>query len=172
MGPVAKCQLRARRQYVPAAALHLALQLARRPSGKSAVQAVISRLLREQRLDVGGMHGQVNVLQHMERCGFRRALRAKQRDLHLAHHRPARIKRLAGLLMLARRRAVEDHAHGAAVLGLRDQDHGLAEVRVDQVRLGDEQDGVGGFDLRKRRSAHQQQQQKPSHAAKVRKVIE
>ena len=70
--------------------------------------------------------------------------RAKQRDLHLAHHRPAKIKRLAGLLVLACRRAVEDHAHGAAVLGLRDQDHGLAEVRVDQVRLGDSRIALAG----------------------------
>ena len=143
VGILPEQQFLGHRQHVPALALHLALQLPRRPAGETGVKAMVFAGTCEQRFDIFRMHAEVDVPQQGKRGCAGHVFGTEQRHRGTGHHRAAGIDRLAGFLVPVASGTVEDHPHRAEIRRLRDQHHGLAEIRIEQAGLGDQQDRVG-----------------------------
>src|SRR4051812_12394558 len=67
----AENQVFGRTHAVPGAAVDFRFELARRPAGKARIKPHPCRRLRDQRLEVPGMHAEIDVRQHAKRFGFR-----------------------------------------------------------------------------------------------------
>ena len=130
----------------------------------------------KQRREVVRVHAEIDALEHVERARRRRLGRLEERHDHPAHDRAAGVERLGMTFHALLGGAVEDHAHGVRVPGLRDQNHGLAEIGIGELGLRHQQRGVRRLLLLRRgpggEDEHGEENGKLHGASSVRKVIE